>query len=339
MTVDASPSPEPGREGSLGDAFLPSGLRRIERSPAGGQSRQTAAGQSTGLSGAPPAVGIPNTPPGPRRLHRSVSPHGCAMRHTPPYGNTRSSSPPRDDRSHQSPRPRCAAHAYRTPDERGREADPGRGRRRGRPGATGGTLLLLLGPWSSLSASPGLASSPGGSTHGFLPVGSEGLGVPPVRGLPRTPSTPPPDSAPAGSSRPDVWDLGRPATHTEGGGPISLCFAAPDDPSQFSLLIRWPDSPQMARWHFYVLRAVALSSRDVPTWADSPPKRQPEVVAMGSKNEQFCKESLGKRPSLPGAGSLPTGERASHPVRRVREHPACERQCSAPRVTGLHPAL
>lgn len=130
--------------------------------------------------------------------------------------------PPRDDRSHQSPRPRCAAHAYRTPDERGREADPGRGRRRGRPGATGGTLLLLLGPWSSLSASPGLASSPGGSTHGFLPVGSEGLGVPPVRGLPRTPSTPPPDSAPAGSSRPDVWDLGRPATHTEGGGPISL---------------------------------------------------------------------------------------------------------------------
>lgn len=222
MTVDASPSPEPGREGSLGDAFLPSGLRRIERSPAGGQSRQTAAGQSTGLSGAPPAVGIPNTPPGPRRLHRSASPHGCAMRHTPPYGNTRSSSPPRDDRSHQSPRPRCAAHAYRTPDERGREADPGRGRHRGRPGATGGTLLLLLGPWSSLSASAGLASSPGESTHGFLPVGSEGLGVPPVRGLPRTPSTPPPDSAPAGSSRPDVWDLGRPATHIEGGGPISL---------------------------------------------------------------------------------------------------------------------
>lgn len=221
MTVDASPSLEPGREGSLGDAFLPSGLRRIERSPAGGQSRQTAAGQSTGLSGAPPAVGIPNTPPGPRRLHRSVSPHGCAMRHAPPWEHA-VLIPPRDDRSHQSPRPRCAAHAYRTPDERGREADPGRGRRRGRPGATGGTLLLLLRPWSSLSASPGLGSSPGGSTHGFLPVGSEGLGVPPVRGLPRTPSTPPPDSAPAGSSRPDVWDLGRPATHTEGGGPISL---------------------------------------------------------------------------------------------------------------------
>lgn len=182
---------------------------------------QTAAGQSTGLSGAPPAVGIPNTPPGPRRLHRSVSPHGCAMRHAPPWEHA-VLIPPRDDRFHQSPHLRCAAHAYRTPDERGREADPGRGRRRGRPGATGGTLLLLLGPWSSLSASPGLASSPGGSTHGFLPVGSEGLGVPPVRGLPRTPSTPPPDSAPAGSSRPDVWDLGRPATHTEGGGPISL---------------------------------------------------------------------------------------------------------------------
>lgn len=173
MTVDASPSPEPGREGSLGDAFLPSGLRRIERSPAGGQSRQTAAGQSTGLSGAPPAVGIPNTPPGPRHLHRSVSPHGCAMRHTPPREHA-VLIPPRDDRSHQSPRPRCAAHAYRTPDERGREADPGRGRRRGRPGATGGTLLLLLRPWSSLSASPGLASSPGGSIHSFLPVGSEG---------------------------------------------------------------------------------------------------------------------------------------------------------------------
>lgn len=111
MTVDASPSPEPGREGSLGDAFLPSGLRRIERSPAGGQSRQTAAGQSTGLSGAPPAVGIPNTPPGPRRLHRSVSPHGCAMRHTPPHGNTRSSSP----RGTTGPTSRHAPGAQPTP--------------------------------------------------------------------------------------------------------------------------------------------------------------------------------------------------------------------------------